>query len=58
MHHALEWYNVTTKEGKEDPRNISIPESEGHCEVTGPKVEVPNISKPFKTKKVNIVSEA
>ena len=45
---------MTTEEGEEDPRNISIPESEGHHEVTRLKVEFPNISKPLKTKQVNI----
>lgn len=58
LRHALECYNVTTKEGEEDPRNISIPKSEGHCKVIGPKVEVLDISKPLKTKKVNIGLDA
>lgn len=49
---------MTMEEGEEDPRNISIPKSEGHCEVTGPKVEFPDISKPLKTKQVNIGSKA
>ena len=57
LHHDLECYNVTTEEGEEDPRNIIIPELVGQCEVVGPEVEVPNISKPLKTKKVNIGSE-
>jgi len=56
--HALECYIVTIKEGEEDPGNISIPESEGQCEVVGPKTEVFDISKPLKNKQVNIGSEA
>jgi len=35
LHHALECYNVTTEEEDEDPRNINIPEMEGHHEVEG-----------------------
>ena len=35
LHHALECYNVTTKEEDEDPRNINIPEAEGHRKVDG-----------------------
>jgi len=56
--HALKCYNVTIEEGEEDPKNISIPKLEGQCEVVGPKVEVLDISKPLKTNKVNIGSEA
>ena len=48
--HALKFYNVTTEEGEEDPRNINIHELEGHCEVTRPKAKDPDISKPLKTK--------
>jgi len=48
---------VTTVKGKECPTNINIPESEGQCEVTGPKEEVPHISQPLKIKQVNIGSE-
>lgn len=55
--HALECYNVTIEEGKEDPRNINIHESEGQCEVRRPKAKVPNILQPLKTKPVNIGSE-
>ena len=35
-----------------------MPESERQREINGPKVEVPDISKPLKTKHVNIGSEA
>lgn len=37
LHHAVECYNMTTKEFEEDPRNINIPELEGQREVTGPQ---------------------
>ena len=40
-----------------DPRNINIPELEGHCEVHGPVVESPKVTHPLKTRKVNIGSE-
>lgn len=48
--HALECYNVTTEDGKEDPRNIHILDSEGQRKVEEPKVEIPDISYPLKTK--------
>jgi len=49
---------VTTEEGEEDPINIHISKSKGQCEVEGPKVKILDISKPLKTKQVNIGSEA
>ncbi len=52
--HALEYYNVTAEDGEEDPRNIHILEFKGQCEVEGPNAEIPDISKPLKTKKVNV----
>lgn len=58
LRHALECYNVTIQEGKEDPRNISIPESRGQHKVMGPKAEVHDISNPLKDKQVNIGLEA
>ncbi len=36
LHHGLENYNMTVEEDDEDPRNINIPEAEGHREVEGP----------------------
>jgi len=48
---------VSIEEGGEDPRNINIPESEGHCKVAGPKAEVPDISHLLKTKEMNIGSK-
>lgn len=48
---------MTIKESEEDPRNTGIPESKGQCKIVGPKVEVPDISKPLKTKQVNIGSK-
>ena len=50
---AVECYNLTIDED-DDPRNINIPESEGHCEVHGPAVESPEVTRPLKTRKVNI----
>ena len=58
LYHALKCYNVTTKDREEDPRNIHILEFEGQHEFEGPKVEIPDISDPLKTKQVNIGSEA
>ena len=54
--HAIECYNLAIDED-EDPRNIDIPESEGHCEVQGPAVEVADVTQPLKTRTVNIGSE-
>ena len=52
---ALECYNLA-KEGEEDenPHNINILESEGTCDVQGPKLKVPDVARPVKIKKVNI----
>jgi len=58
LHHALEFYNVTAKESVNDPRNINVPESEGQCEVKGPKTTIPDISDPLKTKQVHIGLDA
>jgi len=57
MIHAMEFYNVTTKEEDEDPQKINIPETEGHCEVKGLQIENPAITVPLKTKQVNIGME-
>jgi len=48
---------LTREDSEEGPRNIIIPDSEGKHEVTGPKAQVPHISKPLEAKKVNIRSE-
>ena len=52
----MECYNLAIDE-EDDPRNINIPKSEGHCEVHGPVVELPEVTHPLKTRKVNIGSE-
>lgn len=57
LRHALECYNVTTKEEDEDLRNINIPEVEDHCEVQGPQIDNLDITAPLKTKQVNIGTE-
>lgn len=44
LQHALECYNVTTEEGDEDPRNISIPKLEWLLEVAWPDAKIPDIS--------------
>ena len=53
---TLECYNFIADED-EDPRNVNISESEGSCEVEGSKLEVPEITKNVKLKKVNIGTE-
>ena len=53
---AVECYNLTVDED-DDPRNINILDSEGHCEVHGRAVESPEVTQPLKTRKVNIGSE-
>ena len=50
---AVECYNLVIDED-DDPRNINIPESEGHCEVHGPAVEAPEVTQPLKMWIVNI----
>lgn len=49
--YALECYNVTTKEDEEDPRNITIIETERQSEVEGSKVTNLDISEPLKLNK-------
>lgn len=46
----LECYNVKAKEEDEDPRNINIPETEGHHKVEGPQLENLDITEPLKTR--------
>lgn len=53
----MECYNVTAKEEDEDPRNINIPETEGHCKVEGPQIEDPDIIVTLKNRQVNIGTE-
>lgn len=48
LRHALECYNVTTKE-EDDLWNITIPKTKGQCDVEGPKVENPDILGHLKT---------
>ena len=55
LQNVLECYNVTAEED-EDPRNIDIEKFEGYCEVNGPEIGIPDITKPLKAKKVNIGS--
>lgn len=56
--HALECYNVTVEEEDEYPRNINIPDVEGHRKVEGPQIENPDITTSLKTEQVNIGTEA
>ena len=56
IENALECYKLTADE-EEDPRNIDIAESTRYHEVNGSEIEIPNITKPLNTKKVNIGSE-
>ena len=41
--HAVECYNIAIDED-DDPRNIDIHESEGHCNVRGPALEVSEVT--------------
>ena len=52
----MECYNFTVVKD-EDPRNVNILELEGSRKVEGPKLEVPEITKNVKLKKVNIESK-
>lgn len=58
LRHALECYNMTAKAEDEDPRNINIPEVEGHHEVEGSQIENPDTIAQPKTRQVNIGTEA
>lgn len=53
----MECYNLTVEED-EDPHNIDIEESKCHREVNWPEIEMLDIMKPLKMKKVNIGSKA
>ena len=53
---AVECYNPAIDED-DDPRNIDITQSEGHCEVHEPAIEAPEVTQPLKTRTVNIGSE-
>ena len=57
LSHALECYNVTTKEEDEDPRKINLRETKGNCEVEGPQLDNPYITEMLKTRKLNIGTE-
>lgn len=46
------------EEEDEEPRNINIPEIEGHHEVEGLRIENPDITTPLKVRQVNIGTEA
>ena len=50
---AVECYNLAIDKD-DDPRNINIPKSEGHCEVHGPVVKAPKVTQPLKIRQVNI----
>jgi len=43
---------MTTKVGDEEPRNINIPEGEGHHEIEGPQIENSDITVLLKTRQV------
>ena len=54
---VLECYSLAPNEDDE-PHHISIPESEGTREIYGPELEIPEITKKVRTKKINIGTEA
>ena len=49
-------YNIIAEGEEEYSHNINIIETEGYREVTGTEIEILDITKPLKTKKVNIRS--
>ena len=57
MESEMKCYNFVAEED-EDPRNVNIPELEVSREVQGPMLEIPEITKKVKIKKVNIGTEA
>ena len=56
LEHVLECYKLAEEE-EDEPHNTNIPESKGSCEVQGPKLKLPKITKKLKTKKINIGTE-
>ena len=54
MKDAVECRNVTTEDNEKDTRNINIFESEGQRVVIGAEIELPDVTEPIKTRKVNI----
>jgi len=54
----LECYNMTVEEEYEDPWKINIPKTKGHYKVEGPPIENIDITKPLKTKDINIGTKA
>jgi len=62
MEYALACYKLATDGGngesdEEDPRHLDIVETEGEREVQGLELQIPDVEKPLKTKKINIGSE-
>lgn len=56
---ALACYNLAVDGGdleseEEDPRHLEIEETKGEHEVQGPELQIPDVTKPLKIKKVNI----
>lgn len=47
----------SAEDNEEDPRNITIPESEGQCVVVVPTIESLDVTKPLNIWQVNIGSE-
>lgn len=57
MENVMECYNLAVDE-EEDAHNVNIPKSERSRDVQGPMLEIPEITKKVKIKKVNIGTEA
>ena len=58
MKNVVECYNFAIDEEEEDPHNVNIAESEGSRDVRGPEMELLEITKKVKIKKINIGIEA
>lgn len=52
MESAMECYNFAIDEEEDDPHNINIPESEGSHDVQGPALEIPEITKKVKIRRL------
>lgn len=50
IQNVMEFYNLTAEE-YEDSRNIDIKDLEGHRELNGPEIEMPDIMNPLKMRK-------
>ena len=54
MKDIVNYQNLSIEDNKDDPRNVSIPESEGERVVEGLALRTVDVTKTLKLKEVNI----